>query len=308
MTRIPADQCGLDDLARPRGFASSTTLEDMLRAACVLEATARKPGNVHPQASFADLSYNDFVRSADVVAPILARTSELGVGRAILAAVAATKQAVGRNTNLGIILLLAPLAAVPSGTRLADGIGCVLDSLTRDDADLAYQAIRLAQPGGMGEVKDHDIRRSPDIMLRDAMRLAADRDLVARQYSDNFALIFEFGLSWLRGVNDFEEHWEQVIVDLQLEILARHPDSLIARKCGLETAVEASRRARAVREGVGSGVPGGRVALNDFDDWLRSDGNRRNPGTTADIIAAMLFAGFRERVVPVVSAGRGAGF
>src|SRR5262245_13426217 len=103
------------------------TLEEMLRAACVLEATARKAGNVHPQAAFADLTYHDFVVSADAIAPILARTRELGVGRAILEAVAATKGTVAANTNLGIILLLAPLAAVPLRIRLVDGIGNVLN-------------------------------------------------------------------------------------------------------------------------------------------------------------------------------------
>jgi triphosphoribosyl-dephospho-CoA synthase len=273
----------------------------MLRAACVLEATARKPGNVHPHASFADLSYGDFVKSADVVAPILARTRELGVGRAILDAVAATQQTVGRNTNLGIILLLAPLAAVPSGIRIADGIRTALDGLTRGDADLAYQAIRMAQPGGLGEVPGQDVRGPPHVTLRDAMRLASDRDLIARQYADNFSLVLEFGLLWLRGVNDFERHWERAIVDVQLEILARHSDSLILRKCGPETAAEVSRRARAVLERARSGRRGAADARHEFDDWLRADGNRRNPGTTADLITAILFAGFREGVIPVVS-------
>src|SRR5262245_15341188 len=206
------------------------TLEEMLRAACVLEATAHKVGNVHPQASFADLKYQDFVSSADAIAPILARTCELGVGRAIFDAVAATKSAVGSNTNLGIILLLAPLAAVPPRIRLADGIGDVLNGLTCDDADLAYRAIRLAEPGGMGQVADQDISRAPTATLRAAMCLAADRDLIARQYADNFSLVLEFGVPWLSNVADFARHWDPAIVGLQLELLARHADSLIVRK------------------------------------------------------------------------------
>src|ERR1051326_4294349 len=145
------------------------TLEEMLRAACVLEATARKAGNVHPEASFADLAYQDFIISADAAAPILARTGELGVGHAIFEAVAATKNITRSNTNLGIILLLAPLAAVPRHTRLADGIGDVLKGLTLEDAQWAYQAIRLAQPGGMGQVDNEDISRPPTTTLREAM-------------------------------------------------------------------------------------------------------------------------------------------
>jgi triphosphoribosyl-dephospho-CoA synthase len=273
----------------------------MLGTACVLEATAPKPGNVHPQASFTDLTYEDFVVSAGAVAPILARTSELGIGSAILKAVAATQKAVGRNTNLGIILLLAPLAAVPPGVRLAEGIHPVLAGLTRSDAELAYQGIRLANPGGMGEVGDQDIHRSPDATLREVMRLAADRDVIARQYVDDFSLILEFGLSKLRRIHNFRQDWEHAIVDLQLEILSAYPDSLVIRKCDAETAAEVSHRARTVLEASRSGSDGRQTALKQFDEWLRSDGNRRNPGTTADLIAAILFAGFREGVIPLVS-------
>src|SRR5262249_52030356 len=148
------------------------------------------------------LTYQDFVVSANASAPILARTSGLGVGRAILEAVAATKAVTHSNTNLGIILLLAPLAAVPRQTRLADGIGNVLEGLTLEDAQLTYQAIRLAQPGGMGQVDDQDISRPPTTTLREAMCLAAERDLIARQYADNFSLVLEFGLPCLKQATD----------------------------------------------------------------------------------------------------------
>src|SRR5438105_2615296 len=98
----------------PRQISPRPSTEDMIRAACVLEANARKAGNVHPFASFADLTHDDFVVSADAIAPVLARTPELGIGAAILGAVVATQKRVGRNTNLGMILLIAPLTAVPA--------------------------------------------------------------------------------------------------------------------------------------------------------------------------------------------------
>jgi len=276
------------------------TLEEMLRAACVLEATARKAGNVHPEASFADLKYQDFVDSANAAAPILARTNELGVGRAILEAVAATKNVARSNTNLGIILLLAPLAAVPRQTRLAAGIGDVLKGLTLDDAQWAYQAIRLAQPGGMGQVDSQDISRLPTTTLREAMCLAVERDLIARQYADNFSIVLEFGLPYLKQATDFARHWEPAIIGLQLEVLARYPDSLIVRKCGREAAAEISRRAAAVLKKGAPGTERARIGLARFDAWLRADGNRRNPGTTADLIAAILFAAFRDGGLPVI--------
>jgi triphosphoribosyl-dephospho-CoA synthase len=282
-------------------LASRQLLEDQIRAACVLEATARKPGNVHPNHAFVDLTYKDFVDSADCVAPILACTTELGVGRAILDAITATQARVGRNTNLGIVLLIAPLAAVPPELRLADGIAEVLARLTREDAEQVYEAIRLAQPGGMGRVDKQDLSAPPTQTLVEVMRLAADRDLIARQYVDNFGIVLDLGLPYFSAVTEFEMHWEAAIIGLQLELLSRHGDSLIIRKCGQETATEASQRAKAVLQAARPGTRNAQDELNRFDRWLRTGGNRRNPGTTADLIAASLFAAIREGRVPIPS-------
>jgi triphosphoribosyl-dephospho-CoA synthase len=276
-------------------------LEDQIRAACVLEATARKPGNVHPQRSFPDLTYRNFVDSAEAVAPILSRTAGIGVGQAIRDAVAATQELVGRNTNLGIVLLLAPLAAVPAAVRLIDGIQDVLAGLTLHDADLVYEAIRLAHPGGMGQVDDQDISAPPTQSLVDVMRLAADRDMIARQYGENFSTVLGVGLPYLTRTVDFQQHWEPAIVGLQLELLSKYPDSLILRKCGHEIAAEASQRARIVLQAAQPGTRNAQIELNRFDRWLRADRNRRNPGTTADLIAASLFATFRDGGVPMIS-------
>jgi triphosphoribosyl-dephospho-CoA synthase len=226
---------------------------------------------------------------------------------AILESVLATQKCVGRNTNLGVILLLAPLAAVPTNLCLIDGVGEVLKRLSQDDAELAYRAIRLAHPGGMGQVEEQDIAGLPTMTLLEVMRLAADRDLIARQYADDFSIVLEFGAPYLEKVADFKRHWEPAIIGLQLELLSRHPDSLIARKCGMETAAEASRRAAAVLNAARPGTREAQEELNRFDRWLRADGNRRNPGTTADLIAAVLFAAFRDGGVPVVSPPPAAG-
>ena len=104
----------------------------------------------------------------------------------MLGAIEATRRVVSTNTNLGIVLLLAPLAAVADCVDLAEGVEAVLAATTVDDARHVYHAIRLAQPGGLGEVSDQDIAREPTISLRDVMGLAADRDLIARQYANGF--------------------------------------------------------------------------------------------------------------------------
>lgn len=278
-----------------------------LRAACLLEATARKPGNVHPHARFLDLEYADFVRSAEVAAPWLARAGELGVGPSVLRAVEATQAAVGRNTNLGIALLLAPLAAVPSHAPLSEGIAPVLEGLTVADAVAVYQAIRLAAPGGLGRADDQDVADEPTETLLEVMRRATGHDRIARQYAESYRGVLQTGVDelrfWRSHIERIPPHrsadvdlpaWELMIVGLQLSLLCRWSDSLIARKCGGEVAAEASRRAARVLQ---CGWPQTREsfdALREFDDWLRADGHRRNPGTTADLIAAILFAAQRD--------------
>lgn len=263
--------------------------------ACLWEATAPKPGNVHRGADFEDVTYLDFVQSAIVIGPIIAQTRELGVGRTVLEAVRATRAAVQTNTNLGTVLLLAPLAAVPAGTALADGIGAVLSRLTADDTRYVYEAIRTSAAGGLGRTETADVfEEPPDIPLVEAMRLADHRDLVARQYTHQFADVLDRLAIWIEdGIAD---GWPltAAIVHAQLQQLAVEVDSLILRKCGQQFAESVRARAAAT---IAAGVPGEdnyERAVADFDFWLRADGHRRNPGTTADLIAAALFVLLRE--------------
>lgn len=274
------------------------SLTECLTAACLLEATARKPGNVHPEASFADLSYRDFVESAKAAAPLLARASEIGVGRTIYEAVAATRKVAPSNTNLGMILLLAPLAAVPQNVPLTAGIPEVLRRLTIEDAVWAYRGIRLASPGGMGQQSEQDVEQEPTITLRDAMQLAADRDSVAAQYVTDFALVLQAGAPLLGRFSNFATDWEHAVIRLQLHLMSDCSDTLIARKCGTATAIEAGQRASAVLLAGWPDQPDSAQALQELDAWLRGDKHRRNPGTTADLVAASLFAALRDHSLP----------
>jgi triphosphoribosyl-dephospho-CoA synthase len=264
--------------------------------ACLYEATAAKPGNVHPGACFEDLSYADFVASAVVIGPVFDRSLETGVGQTVLDAVRATRAAVGTNTNLGTLLLLAPLSAVPMGEPLADGIGAVLAGLTAEDTKHVYEAIRLSCAGGLGRAEQADVFSDPppDLNLVEAMRLAADRDTVARQYTNNFADVFEGTAEWIVQALDREFPLSGAIVWAHIRQMAQCSDSLIGRKCGARVAAEATRRAAALLASEKQGQSAFRAALNDFDSWLRADGHRRNPGTTADLVAAGLFVLLRE--------------
>jgi triphosphoribosyl-dephospho-CoA synthase len=265
--------------------------------ACLWEATARKAGNVHPGAGFADLTYTDFVLSAVAIGPAFSAADRAAVGRTVLRAVEATRCVVSTNTNLGIILLLAPLAKCPPDRPLPNAVADVLAGLTVADARDVYAAIRLAQPGGIGEVPEQDIRHAPTLPLREVMALARDHDLIARQYFNGFREVLDDGLAvLLRGLQQWG-NLEEAIIGAHLELIARFPDSLIVRKCGLSAAQEAGRRARAVLDAGWPQSPAGRDAFAALDGWLRGDGNRRNPGTSADLVTACIFAALRDNSI-----------
>ena len=277
----------------PSPHLTTAKLTQLCEQACQMEATARKPGNVHPGARFADLCYQDFVQSAACAAPYIAQACVLGVGAAVREAIRATRERVGTNTNLGIALLMAPLAAVPLDRSLTDGIAQVLHALNPLDAALVYEAIGLAQPGGMGKVADGDVTAVPPRDLLWAMEQAADRDWIARQYCNGFRDLLGTAVPSLVEWRPTAS-WQVRVVHLHLALMAKWPDTLIARKCGVELAAESSGRARAVLDAGWPDSTSGEATYSKFDLWLRADGHRRNPGTTADAVAATLFAALRD--------------
>jgi triphosphoribosyl-dephospho-CoA synthase len=272
----------------------SYDLAVLIRRACHLEVLARKPGNVHPGASFVDLTCDDLLRSADAIAPVLAQTVARGIGPAVLAAVEATRAVAASNSNLGMVLLFAPLVAVPRRQTLRDGIGGILLRTTVDDARFVYRAICLASPGGLGRVSQQDVRDEPTQTLADVMRLAADRDRVAAQYATDFRDVLDLGVPLLLDWSRRTCNWETAVIGLHLSLMARTPDTLVARKCGQEAASESAARAQNVLDQGWPETAAGTRALSELDAWLRADGHRRNPGTTADLVAATLFAAMRD--------------
>jgi triphosphoribosyl-dephospho-CoA synthase len=262
--------------------------------ACVAEVLAPKAGNVHPGAAFDDVTCDDFIRSAKAIGPVMDRVPEIGVGAAVLEAVRATRAVISSNTNLGMILLLAPLCAVPREQPLTEGIARVLDSLSLADAARVYEAIALAKPGGLGSAERGDVTHADVLPLREAMRLASDRDAVARQYASEFHDVLVRITPALQSAIARGVTLERAIVHAHLLVMANEPDSLIRRKCGEAVAIESAQRAKIVLDANWPDTDASLRAFSEFDTWLRADGHRRNPGTSADLICAALFAGFRE--------------
>lgn len=263
-------------------------IEKAFIAACHAELQALKPGNVHIHAGGHGMSVADFEASAAAAAPHIARGGAR-VGARILGAVEATRQAAGQNTNLGIILLCAPLAAAAErapGEGLRPALAATLAELDQEDAALAFQAIALANPGGLGDAPEHDVRRPAAITLLEAMRLAAPRDRVAYQYASGYADIFDLGLP----VAEASAGLTDAAAEIYWRFLTTIPDSHVARKFGAAKAQDVRAMARAVDAALKRVETQGerRKHFLNLDALLKSDSV--NPGTSADLTVATLFA------------------
>lgn len=281
--------------------------------ACELDVAVRKPGNVSWSSPGHGMQAAMFVTSAEAAAGPLFDTG-LRVGERIEAAVEATWAAVGCNTNLGILLLCAPIALAVErepGSRtpaaLRQAIGNVLRELDVDDARAAYRAIARANPGGLGTAPAEDVHEAPSMGLRAAMALAAERDLIARQYRDGYADLFERALPRLPSVfspmpqRPVDHATTAAVQQLYLSLLSVFPDSHIVRKHGEPVAQNVMAAAQGFAR---RAAQGGRLdadpAFIAWDSKLKARGI--NPGTTADFtVATLLVAGLTR--APACQAG-----
>jgi triphosphoribosyl-dephospho-CoA synthase len=259
---------------------------------CLAELDALKPGNVHRHSEGHRMSVADFVASAEAAAPLIGRKG-LPVGKRIRLAVEATRAQVVQNTNLGIVLLAAPLAGAalaPENGDLESRLHRVLQGLSVDDASETYRAIRETMPGGLGEAQEHDVASEPAVSLLEAMRAAEARDRIAWNYTHDFADIFRLGLKWLAQAH---ERWNEpswAVARVYLGFLAHLPDTLIERKFGTRTATLVREEAAPIEASLTAcEVPAAMTApLAAFDRALKERG--LNPGTSADLTVATLFA------------------
>ena len=267
--------------------------------ACRDELDAPKPGNVHVFANGRRLGVEDFDRSAAAAAGPLTASGQR-VGARILGAVEATAAAVNTNTNLGIILLCAPLAAAAETFPydLRSSLSHALRTLNRDDAELAFKAIVRASPAGLGRAERHDVFAPATGTLREAMAEAADRDRVAQQYVTDFADVFELGEPLLEATLARSADKRLAILATYLGFLAAFPDSHIVRKYGLTVAAQ-------TREQAGPLAAMARKASR-LEDVLANvliwDAELKkanvNPGTSADLTVATLFAHRLRSILP----------
>jgi triphosphoribosyl-dephospho-CoA synthase len=293
-----------------------------LQLAILLEVSAHKPGNVNRMASFQSTRYEHFLASAVAVEPSFAHAAErgimvsdrtiqlneLGVGEIIKNAVAsANAWQHGGNTLLGTVLLLSPIAAA-AGMTLAEGeefsiselkknIKLVVESTTPSDAVAVYEAINTANPSGLVDnaptldVNDPSSKKKileESVTLYEIFKISAPYDSISKEWMENYPITFETGLPYFTQQLKETDNLNTAIVHTFLKVLSTVPDTLIARKAGLDKAKEVSKKAREVLRLGGLATLYGKDELSAFDKELRGPANQHNPGTTADIIAAVL--------------------
>lgn len=266
-------------------------IQDCIIWACEHEVLSPKPGNVNSVSDGHNMHVADFIKSAHAIAPALT-TPEASVGQRILLAIQATQKVVDCNTNLGIVLLFAPLCvAIEQCERieqLREALSIVLKRLTVKDAEYCFAAIRLAHAGGLGKVQQQDINDTPTVTLLQAMEQAKERDSIAVQYINNYHEIFDLGLEKLTTSINSGERVEWATTFAYLYLLSERYDTLICRKQGKQVAQTISHKAKKFIDKVNKNNKLNKFSaeLSVWDKELKRDAI--NPGTTADLTAATL--------------------
>ena len=268
------------------------SIENAVMSSFLGELEAFKPGNVSFYADGHDMTVLDFQKSAMVSAPLLCQKNT-SLGQRILNSVCATKEAVGCNTNLGMLLLFAPIImAAESGFKgvneMHQNLENTLSSISKSDSEQVFEAISLASPGGLGSVNSHDVNKKPDCSLLAAMKLARHRDSIALQYVNNFQEIFKIGLE---DIKLFEKRWNSVkwsTVSCYLNFMSSMLDSHIERKFGREEAENIRIKSVGIAKSFNNvSNPENNIGLlQSFDKELKD--KNYNPGTSADLTAASL--------------------
>ena len=290
----------------------SKALSKAYKAACMGELEALKPGNVHVFSDGHGMDIHDFIKSADASAAVIAQP-DFTVGERILHSVQATQEAVGLNTNLGIILLCAPLiqaefnlySAQNSALTLHQSLCLTLSQLSLEDADLTAQAIVLANPAGLGHVEENDVHAKPSVNLFEMMSSAQEKDRIAWQYANQFLDIFDFGLAtytwalekWANDSNARGQNRAWATTALYLGFLARQLDSHVVRKHGVIVAKQFMQEATEIYA-LFLAAENPKLVQKQLLIWDASLKSRHiNPGTSADLTVACLMLNYFEEFV-----------
>jgi len=308
-------------------------IEDIARAAQLASALEvsgyPKPGNVHRTADLKESTFEHFIASAIAIGPIVldvakkgfragkgeVKTADIGVGGTIKSAIENTmKWQRDGNTNLGLVLLLTPLAAAAGITLAKEGkiemkklranLSSVLKSTTPEDALNVYDAILIANPGGLGGMDKLDVKNKASkkkikeerISLYEIMNLSSEWDNISREWVTDMQITFEFGYPLVKKLYGRTKNMNTTTVQSFLELLSKYPDTFVQRIHGKKIAERVSEKARAIIKEGGMLTSKGGALITKFDEELREKGI--NPGTTADLTASSLMLAILDGMRP----------
>jgi triphosphoribosyl-dephospho-CoA synthase len=296
-------------------------VSECLQLAVLLEVSSYpKLGNVHRTADFKKTRYEHFLASAVALTPSFkhaaqrgvlvfrgkTNSSDIKVGKIIKEAIMRMEAwQSGGNTLLGTTILLSPIAAAAgmtfaeglfSATKLRENVRVVVESTTPADAVAIYDAIEIAKPGGLGKAPKLDATDpasrqkilKDQVTLFDVFKIASEYDSIAYEWVNNYPITFDLGYPYFTQQLEKTKDVNTATVHTFLKILTEIPDTLIARKAGLAKAKEVSAQAKQVLEMGGLTTQSSKDMLWKLDEKLRDPTHQLNPGTTADIIAAVL--------------------
>jgi triphosphoribosyl-dephospho-CoA synthase len=278
----------------------------MAQIASALEVSGYpKPGNVHRTRDFDDMEFEDFVISGIVIGDTIREAcTDVDVenpqlGKYILQAVAETDRWIKNNTNLGIVMMTTPIAVAAaisdSFDDIRENIKLVMGNTSVDDACDLYDAINIADAGGMGDQDEYDVAsdnaknelRENGQTMYDVLKISAPWDMLAREMTGDMPAVFEIGYPKYHELRQSKSQNDACVLTF-LTILSHIPDTLISRKYGSDEAMKISLMTRDLLNI--KDEPDFKDRLREFDDYLFK--NKYNPGTTADLTAASIFVSY----------------
>lgn len=296
-------------------------VSECLQLAVLLEVSAHpKPGNVHRTADFQETRYEHFLASAVGLMPSFKGAARKGV-LASQGKISADKLEIGKiikdavehvrtwqsggNTLLGVIILLTPMAFAAgkaltekpfSVSKLRENIKLAVESTTPMDAVNVYDAISIAEPSGLGkaprlDVADPSSKRkilNENVTLLDVFKISSSWDSISSEWVKNYSITFDLGYPYFAHVLEETNDVNLATVHVFLKILSEVPDTLVTRKLGSSRAKAISIQAKEVLNAGALMTREGREGLFQLDNELRDVRHRLNPGTTADLTAAVL--------------------
>ena len=268
-------------------------LKKQIKFVCDTEIKSLKPGNVHKYSEGHGMNLKDFLKSSLIISKCLTKNN-LDLGKKILISVNEIQNKIKKNTNLGIILMLSPIATIVqeegviSKEELLKKIKSLIKKQNIKNSIPIFKAISLTSPGGLGFSKKYDVNEPPNTNLYKAMEFAKKKDLIARQYCNGFEDIYKIGIP---AYKKFYNKWGKVnwaLTGVYLTFLKKFNDSHIVRNKGNKIATSIKKEAKKYYFFLkrNKNLTKIKKKLLIFDKKLKS--KKINPGTTADLTVATL--------------------